>query len=356
MGDLYAQLTGLSLIERQIKALMRERGLRSLDELSAELRHRCAFAMRNAIRELPDGTYHSEAISDGVDKPIRLKLALTIAGDEIVADFAGSDAQVPSSINVCLAYTTAYTSYGIKAVLCPEVPNNDGALAPLHITAPEGSILNSRPPAAGGARALIGHFLPAMVLTALADVAPDRVIAGVGSPLWCVNMAGTRGDGRSFANLFFLNGGYGASARGDGTNVLSWPSNISSTPVEIIEQLAPLKVHFRRVRPIDVPNGRLRGGAGQELLLESLNATPAVMSFMAERTRPEAAAPGIAGGSPGAIGEIQIDGKVVNPKLRHIVEPGSRILLRTPGGAGYGPADTRAPEHLEQDRINGYVQ
>lgn len=356
MGDLYAQLTGLSLIERQIKALMQERDLHSLDELSAELRRRCEFAMRNAIRELPDGTYHSEAISDGVDKPIRLKLALTIAGDEIVADFAGSDAQVPSSINVCLAYTTAYTSYGIKAVLCPEVPNNDGALAPLHITAPEGSILNSKPPAAGGARALIGHFLPAMVLTALADVAPDRVIAGVGSPLWCVNMAGTRGDGRSFANLFFLNGGYGASARGDGTNVLSWPSNISSTPVEIIEQLAPLKVHFRRVRPIDAPNGRLRGGAGQELLLESLNATPAVMSFMAERTRPEAAAPGIAGGSPGAIGEIQIDGKVVNPKLRHIVEPGSKILLRTPGGAGYGPADTRTRENLEQDRINGYVQ
>jgi N-methylhydantoinase B len=118
------------------------------------------------------------------------------------------------------------------------------------ITAPSGSIVNSEPPAAGGARALIGHFLPAMVISALAQVAPGRVIAGVGSPLWCVNMAGTGEDGRSFANQFFRNGGFGATARGDGANVPSWPNNVSSTPVEIIEQMAPLKVHFRRLRPL----------------------------------------------------------------------------------------------------------
>ena len=177
----------------------------------------CAVAARRRcarrFRALPDGTYRSEAISDGIEQPIRLKLALTVAGDGSPPTSPARDAQVPRSINVCLAYTIAYTSYGIKAVLCPDVPNNDGALAPLRITAPEGSILNSTPPAAGGARALIGHFLPAMVINALAEVAPDRVISGVGSPLWCMNMAGTRADGRSFANLFFLNGGYGASAR-----------------------------------------------------------------------------------------------------------------------------------------------
>jgi N-methylhydantoinase B len=355
MGDLYAQFTGLALIERQIVALMKERGLETLDDLSHELRSRSESAMRKAILALPDGTYHAEAISDGIDAPIRLKLALTVEGDRIVADFAGSDAQVPRSINVCLAYTTAYTSYGIKAVLCPEVPNNDGALAPLHITAPLGSILNSQPPAAGGARALIGHFLPAMVVTALAEVAPDRVIAGVGSPLWCVNMAGTRPDGRSFANLFFLNGGYGASAKSDGTNVLSWPSNISSTPVEIVEQLAPLKVHYRRLRALAGANGAFRGGAGQETLLESLNASPAMMSFMAERTRPEAAAPGIRGGTAGAPGEILIDGVKVDPKSRHVVEAGAKVLLRTPGGGGYGDVKTRAQDLIENDRSGGYI-
>ena len=302
IGDLFAQFSALHLIERQVVKLMQERELASMTGVSRELRSRSEGALRQAIAALPDGTYHAEAVSDGVDAPIRLKMALTVDGDEISVDCAGSDPQVQRSINVCLAYTTAYTAYGIKAVLCPDVPNNDGTLAPLTITAPEGSILNSVPPAAGGARALIGHFLPAMVLNALAQVVPDKVIAGVGSPLWAVNMAGLRPDGKSFANLFFLNGGFGASAERDGSNVLSWPSNISSTPVEVIERLAPLKVHYRRLRPMTEANGAHRGGSGQEMLLENLNQGPTTLSFLAERTRPEAAAPGINGGLPGAPG------------------------------------------------------
>jgi N-methylhydantoinase B len=311
--------------------------------------------MRLAIAALPDGVYRSEAISDGIDQPIRLQLALHVHGDEITADFAGTDPQVQRSINVCLAYTTAYTAYGIKAVLCPDVPNNDGTLAPLTIVAPPGSILNSTPPAAGGARALIGHFLPAMVLSALAKVVPERVIAGVGSPLWCVNMAGVRPDGKTFANLFFLNGGYGASAAEDGINVLSWPSNISSTPVEVIERMAPIKIHYRRFREIETANGARRGGAGQEMLIESLHDGPATLSFMAERTRPEAAAPGINGGLPGAPGEILIDGVAVNPKVQHVVTRGANVLLRTPGGGGYGDPSHRPAELVERDRTDGYI-
>lgn len=356
MGDLYAQFTGLALMERQSLALMREYGLETLEGLSEELRSRSEKAMRSAIRAVPDGTYHAEAVSDGIDAPIRLKMALTIKGDEIAIDYAGSDAQVQKSINVCLAYTTAYTSYGVKAVLCPDVPNNDGALAPLTVTAPPGCILNSLPPAAGGARALIGHFLPAMVVSALAQVVPDKVIAGVGSPLWCVNMAGTHPDGRGFANLFFMNGGYGASAHSDGVNVLSWPSNISSTPVEIIEQVAPLKVHYRRFSDVEEPNGQYRGGTGQEMLLESLSVNPATISFMAERTRPESATRGLAGGASGAPGEILIDGVKVNPKAQQIIKRGAKVLLRTPGGGGYGDKNARPIELLEQDRERGYVK
>lgn len=356
MGDLFAQFTGLALIERQINALMREYKLQTLDALSHELRARSERAMRNAIGALREGTYTAEAVSDGFDAPIRLRMAMTVRGDSLEIDCAGSDPQVQKSINVCLAYTTAYTAYGIKAVLCPDVPNNDGTLAPLTITAPHGSILNSAPPAPGGARALIGHFLPAMVLNVMAQVVPDKVIAGVGSPIWCVNMAGVQADGKGFANLFFLNGGYGASARGDGANVLSWPSNISSTPVEVIEQIAPLKVHRRQFRAINGANGRHRGGTGQEILLESLAENPATMSFMAERTRPEAAAPGLHGGEPGAPGEIEIDGKQVNPKQQHTVARGSRILLRTPGGAGFGDPKERTALEVERDRKAGFVK
>jgi N-methylhydantoinase B len=355
VGDLFAQFAALDLMERQLAALMREHALSSIEALAQEIQGRSEQAMRRAIRDVPDGVYAQEMITDGLADPIKLRLELQVRGDEILIDFAGTDPQVARAINVAMCYTYAYTAYGVKAALCPGVPNNEGALRPITIVAPEGSILNSRPPAAGGARAVVGHFLPMMVLLALARALPERVISGVGSPLWCLNYAGTRADGKSIAGMFFANGGYGASARRDGYHVLSWPSNISSTPVEVIEQLAPLKFHYRRLRTGTGGEGRYRGGNGQEALIESRAAGPLMVSFLAERTRPEAAAPGIAGGKPGAPGAVLINGRPVDPKRQHVVEPGDRIELRTPGGGGYGEPAQRSAEALAEDRRDGYV-
>jgi N-methylhydantoinase B len=355
VGDLFAQFAALDLMERQLIALMREHALSSIESLAQEIQHRSEQAMRRAIREVPDGVYEQEVITDGLADPIELKLALEVRGDEIHIDFAGTAAQVARAINVAMCYTYAYTAYGVKAALCPGVPNNEGALRPIRIVAPEGSILNSRPPAAGGARAVVGHFLPMMVLLALARALPERVISGVGSPLWCLNYAGTRADGRSIAGMFFANGGYGASARRDGYNVLSWPSNISSTPVEMIEQLAPLKFHYRRLRIGTGGEGRYRGGNGQEALIESRAPGPLTVSFLAERTRPEAAAPGICGGKPGAPGAVLVNAEPVDPKRQMVIEPGDRIELRTPGGGGYGNPGERSAQALAEDRHDGYV-
>ena len=355
MGDLYAQFTALQLIETRVAGLMVEQNLATLEDVAREIHGRSAAAMREAIRRVPEGVYRQTAISDGFDKPIVLEMAMTVKDGTISVDFAGSALQVPMSINVCLAYTAAYTSYGVRAVLLPNVPNNEGVLKPIEVTAPKGSILNSQHPAAGGARALIGHFLPMMVIRALADAMPDRVIATVGSPLWCVNLAGSRPGGGSFANIFFMNGGYGAAHNRDGQNVLSWPSNISSTPVEMIEQLSPLHVEFRRLRADGGGPGTFRGGTGQEIKFENRAAGPISVTFLAERTRPEAAAAGIAGGESGAPGEVIIDGKRSDPKARHVVAPGGTIELRTPGGGGFGPPSKRSAQHSESDRLNGYV-
>lgn len=355
MGDLYAQFTALQLIETRVAGLMVEQNLATLEDVAREIHGRSEAAMREAIRRVPEGVYRQTAISDGFDKPIVLEMAMTVKDGTISVDFAGSALQVPMSINVCLAYTAAYTSYGVRAVLLPNVPNNEGVLKPIEVTAPKGSILNSQHPAAGGARALIGHFLPMMVIRALADAMPDRVIATVGSPLWCVNLAGSRPGGGSFANIFFMNGGYGAAHNRDGQNVLSWPSNISSTPVEMIEQLSPLHVEFRRLRADGGGPGTFRGGTGQEIKFENRAAGPISVTFLAERTRPEAAAGGIAGGESGAPGEVIIDGKRSDPKARHVVAPGGTIELRTPGGGGFGPPSKRSAQHSESDRLNGYV-
>ena len=155
--------------------------------------------------------------------------------------------------------------------------------------------------------------------------------------------------------MFFANGGYGASARRDGYNVLSWPSNISSTPVEMIEQLAPLKIHYRRLRTGSGGAGRFRGGNGQECMLESRAGGPLTVSFLAERTRPEAAAPGIAGGEPGAPGAVLINGTKVDPKTQHVINPGDRIEMITPGGGGYGLSADRSPQARSDDELDGYV-
>jgi N-methylhydantoinase B len=353
LGDLHAQFAALDLMERRVQALLREQDLPDLASLSAEIRTRSERAMRAAIQAVPDGVYRAEVLTDGLEEPLRLCLALTVEGDAVTCDYAGSHAQVPRAINVCLAYTFAYTAFALKAALCASVPNNEGSFAPLTVTAPEGSILNSRHPAAGGARALTGHFLPALVLSALADALPDRVIAGVGSPLWCLGFSGFRADGTPVANALFLNGGYGASAGRDGANVLSWPSNVSSASVETIEQTAPWHVRYRRLRVGTGGAGRHRGGTGQETLYESRSSQPIAVTFLAERTQPGSAAPGLAGGEPGAPGAVLVNGEAVDPKRQHVVPPGGTVELRTPGGGGHGPPAGRDPTLREADALDG---
>lgn len=355
MGDLYAQFTALQRIEKRVLAQMDEYGLDTLDELAREIQGRSEAALRAAIRTVPEGVYRQSAITDGLTKPIRLEMTMTVQDGSIQVDYSGTDPQVAASINVCLAYTKAYTCYGIRTVLLPDVAGNEGVIAPIEVTAPPGCILNALPPAAGGARALVGHMLPMMVVRALAEAMPERVIATVGSPLWCANVAGQRDDGSAYASMFFMNGGYGASARRDGINVLSWPSNISSTPVEMIEQLLPVYVHHRRLRQDGGGTGQFRGGTGQEIRFENTASTPMVASFMAERTRPEAAAEGLAGGGSGAPGQVLIDGKPCNAKAQQVIDPGMIVDMKTPGGGGYGDPALRNPALLEADVRDGYV-
>jgi N-methylhydantoinase B len=152
-----------------------------------------------------------------------------------------------------------------------------------------------------------------------------------------------------------MNGGYGAGAGHDGANVLSWPSNVSAAPVEMIEQANPFRIAHRRLRQGTGGAGRHRGGTGQEWAFRSLSETPVAITFMAERTRAEAAAPGLEGGCAGTPGAVLIDGQVVDPKRQHILRPGSTVELRTPGGGGYGRPEKRPAELVEQDHEDGLV-
>jgi N-methylhydantoinase B len=353
MGDIWAQVSANELMERRVKALMDDYALASLAELGDELFARSERAMREAIRTVPSGTYRYGFKTDGTGAPFEFRLALTVAGDEIVADFAGTSPQQPRAINCVLAYTYAMTAYAVRCALLPGLPNNEGMYRPVKVQAPEGSLLNPRFPAAVVSRATTGHYVPALVLGALHQVIPERVMAGVGSPLWAVSQSGTRDDGKPYTTVLFFNGGMGATPVKDGENVLSWPSNISSTPVEVAERNSPLFFHYKRMRPASGGRGRFRGGLGQDILIESQSPRPIVVSFMAERTA--FPAPGLAGGGPGGRGDVRINGRRVNNRIQHVLERGDRVLVSTPGGGGYGPAGKRDRALAARDRALGYV-
>jgi N-methylhydantoinase B len=354
LGDLWAQVVALDVMEERLLHLMRGHGLWDLADLAAEIQGRCEAAMRAAIAALPDGTYRSELQTDGLmDTPITLRMALTVCGDEIEMDLSGSDAQVDRAINCAMCYTYAMCMYGVKVCTEPDLPNNEGAFRPIRVHAPPGSIVHPVFPASGGSRMLIGHYLPMLVFGCLGQVVPERVMAACGSPMWGMNQSGVRAGGRPYANMFFYNGGMGGNTRRDGVTCLSWPSNVSSTSIEISEHIAPLRFHHKKLRPDSGGAGRHRGGLGQEILIESRSDTPIAVSFLAERTLFPAF--GIEGGKDGAPGELLINGKKTDPKKQYVVHKGDTVSLGTPGGGGHGDPRQRDPAALAADIDSGYV-
>ena len=354
MGDIWAQAGANHLMEQRVCRLLDDYGLEGLEALGDELFGRAERAMRDAIRAVPDGTYRYGFRTDGVDVPFEFKVAMTVKGDEIVADYTGTSPQQPRAINCVYAYTYAMTAYAVRCALLPNLANNEGMYRPVKVTAPEGCLLNPRFPAAVVSRATTGHYVPTLVFGALHKVIPDRVMAGVGSPLWAITQSGVRDDGKPYTNVLFFNGGMGATATKDGEHVLSWPSNISSTPVEVAERNSPLFFHHKRMRPDSGGAGRFRGGLGQDILLENESVRPIVASFMAERTK--YAAPGFAGGQDGGLGDVQINGTSIDHRKQYVLKKGDRVLVSTPGGGGYSRAGARDAALRARDRTRGYVR
>jgi N-methylhydantoinase B len=344
VGDIEAQIAANTLAAERLRDLIDEYGIDDLGELARTIQERSERATRDAIRALPAGTHACTLPIDGLDADLTIRLSLTVDHEagRIVCDFAGTSPQQPSAFNVVPNYTYAYTAFGVKCVVAPDVPNNEGCFRPLVVTAPEGSLLNPRFPAAVGARAAIGHYLPAAVFGALAGAVPDRVRAAAGSPLWCATLSGMRDSGRPFAGMFFFNGGLGAARGQDGADCTSFPSNLSNTPVEVLEHLFPLEFERKAIESGSGGAGQWRGGDGQTIACRVTNATPITATFMASRVN--RAAEGLFGGEPGSLGRVTVNGEPVNPKFRRTLAPGDLLVMTTPGGGGFGPPAERAPE------------
>ncbi|WP_108662233.1 hydantoinase B/oxoprolinase family protein [Acuticoccus kandeliae] len=337
IGDLWAQLGALDVIEKRVVSVMREHRLTALDGLSDAIQSLTEAAMRKAIAAVPHGTYrHAFSTDEVLGHRVHIEMAITFDGHDCVVDFTGSSPQIDgAAVNCAHVYTYAYTSYGLKLVLLPHVRNNEGVWRPIKVSAPEGSILNHTFPTSGASRAMLGQYLPAGVMQCLAKAVPEKVMGSPGSPVWSFYQSGLDKNGKITADRYFLNGGFGANARMNGANVLSWPSNISNVPVEVVEHLSPYRVLRKSLREGSGGAGKHRGGLGQQFDFEVLGSSELQMRFNAERIATPPA--GVVGGEPGAAGEIRInDRPITNTKIAHPVRPGDVVSLRTPGGGGYG--------------------
>ena len=181
-----------------------------------------------------------------------------------MVDLEGSSPQVDWGGNVVFNFTYAYVFMAMKSMFDPDIPNNDGCTAPIAMKAPLGSVVNCKFPAAVAARMQIGHFITEIIYRAMADVLPDRVIAGSGGTPANMNVLyGRHGDGRPWHSVRIRGGGMGASARADGNYVYIFPANGANTPVEILESDTPLIVEKRELLTDSGGIGRMKGGPGK---------------------------------------------------------------------------------------------
>lgn len=354
LGDIRAQFSAYKVASEKLFRLLDEEGLDDLDLIIEEILNRSEISMRRKIAEIPDGEYSDEMTVDGFDHPLTIKCKVTVAGETITVDFAGTSPQINRPINSVMNYTYAYSCYALKCALDPSAPNNDGSFRPITITAPEGCLLNAKRPAPVWGRHLSGHYVPPAIYAALATLLPERIVAESGSPLWNVYFKGIDAEtGRPFVKMFFMNGGHGARPHSDGPGCLSFPSNVSNQSIEQFENQVPLIVTEKVFVPNTCGAGRFRGGPAQRLSFHSVSDSPITMTIRHERVifPPR----GLLGGGNGSTGQDLVNGKTIPAKAQVVLEPNDTATFQTPSGGGMYPAEERDPERVAADVTSGLL-
>jgi N-methylhydantoinase B len=333
--------------------MMDEFKLDNLDALADHICGKSRAAVLAEIAQLPKGTWSNSMTVDGFDHPITLRATTTIGDQGIHVDYTGTDLQVRKGINVPLAYTTAYTVFGLGCVVASRIPNNAGSLSPLTVSAPGGTILNAKKPAAVCIRHVTGQMLPDVVFGCLAQAVPERIPAEGTSCLWNIIVRGSLKDGGGgnygFTLAITSNGGTGARPQADGLSATAYPSGVKGTPVEIAEALTPLIFWKKDLRADSGGAGRTRGGLGQEIEIESGIGEP--FELLAAFDRIQFPPRGRHGGKSGAPGAVAIKGgRRMQGKGTQWIQPGERLVVMTPGGGGLGPPQERDAALIEKDR------
>jgi N-methylhydantoinase B len=355
IGDVYSLTACNDVGCRRLVEMMEEFALADLAALAEHICSRSRAAVMAEIAKLPKGQWTNTMVTDGYDSPIVLTATTTISDTGIHVDYTGTGPAVSRGVNVPMAYTTAYTVFGLGCIVAASIPNNAGSLAPLTVSAPAGSILNAPKPAAVCSRHVVGQMLPDVVFGCLAQAVPERVPAEGTSCLWNLNVRGAvRGgsDGNyGFTMTVTSNGGTGARHGADGLSATAYPSGVKGTPIEIAESITPLIFWRKELRSNSGGAGRTRGGLGQIIEIESAIDMP--FELLAAYDRIDHPARGRDGGSDGAPGVVAIkDGRKLKGKGTQVIAAGERLLIMTPGGGGLGDPRERPIAQATLDTVN----
>jgi N-methylhydantoinase B len=326
-GDLRAQLAANLLAARRIDELCARRGRDLVAAAMGELHDYAERRIRAAISALPDGRYEARDVLEAQAGELELHATVTIEGEEIEIDFAGTAPQHDGNLNCPLAVTRSACYFVVRCLTDPDAPASGGAFAPVSVHAPEGSLVNARPPAAVAA----GNVETSSRIADLVFLAFGQAIEVPAQGQGTMNNV-TLGNDR-FTYYETIGGGQGACPDADGPSAVHVAmSNTLSTPTEALELAYPIRVERNALRLGSGGTGVHRGGDGvvRELrVLESCR-----LSIVSERRRH--APQGRKGGAPGAPGRNQLNGEELPAKVTRALEPGDMVRIETPGGGGYG--------------------
>ncbi|MBI3515474.1 MAG: hydantoinase B/oxoprolinase family protein [Proteobacteria bacterium] len=361
MGDLRAQLAACTVGERGLTALLKKYGSPVVRPYLEALQERAERAMRDVIRTIPDGVYEFTDWLDGIGEtpePLPIKVTVTVADDTIDIDLTGSAAQVPAAINCPIAMVRSVSYCAIRCLSTDELPNCQGYMRPVRVTAPAGTIVNPVLPAACAARGVIGYRVFDAIMGALAQVVPDKVIAGGEGGPTLFSIGGWHHK-KFFVMTEVMVGNWGARATLDGPEGISNPAaNLSNQPVELIETELPLQVVEYGLVPDSGGPGAHRGGLA--FVREwRLLADEAVFTVRADRRRHVPY--GIDGGHPGGpSANFLLSGGTERalptmPLEAFTMRKGDSFRHVSAGGGGYGDAHARAPEAVLEDVLDEKV-
>ncbi|MEM6477447.1 MAG: hydantoinase B/oxoprolinase family protein [Pseudomonadota bacterium] len=356
IGDIFALATCNDIGRARLLEMMDEFALDDLAGVSDFILSRSRNATLKAINALSPGEARGHMRIDGYDREIDLHVKLTVAKDAVVCDWTETSGVDRKGINVPLVYTKAYACYALRCAIAPEIPNNAASLAPFKVTAPEDTIVNARFPAPVALRHVIGHMLPDTVYDALDKLLPGRIPAE-GAGCLCnfqLSVRPTAPGGRRAEVLTFNSGGSGARPRLDGMNATAFPSGVMTMPVEATEQVGPVIIWRKELRPDSGGPGAFRGGLGQFMEVGAREGHAFDISAMLDRIAFPAR--GRRGGLAGGATEIsRSDGVKMRGKGKQSVPEGARVRMAFPGGGGFGKPTDRSKADVRRDLALGYI-